>query len=44
MTTLYTALPYALAALLLISWVVDCWQDDRRETTTTGGTLERRGK
>ena len=31
MTTLYTAIPYAIAALLLISWVVDCWQDDRRD-------------
>ena len=31
MTTLFKALPYAIAALLLISWVVDCWRDDRRD-------------
>ena len=38
MTTLYTAIPYAIAALLLISWVVDCWHDDTRRRDYSGLT------
>jgi len=31
MNIIYKALPYAIAAVLLISWVVDCWRDDKRD-------------